>query len=239
MAKESIALYEGGITEDTVEYVSTYGDENVYHLNVDGVKSEVTVDENSNGGLVYNFNENGLKNEVILKEGKVYLDGKEVTAVNEDGMEMNADMSTKSMENLNTSGVAVPMATGSTSWNTSKCPYGKKSQYTKYVKSSNCADLKLRTMLQDIGVGALATILGIITGFHGLEGFIYGAAIEYLKYAYPTSTHASYKAKLYYHKNGSWVGGMKVVQYRTTWYGKAKYTGKSKSTTTYRCTVVN
>lgn len=167
---------------------------------------------------------NNISNNLVIKNENIFLNGNKIE------VERESVVISKEEEDI-----PMPMADRDY-YNTLSCPYGKSSDYyisKGVVKNFN---VELTTMIKNITVSVLASILGYYV-FIGLTGAVASGVASGLlsSFSGSTSKGLSYKNYIYHHKNGHYIKaiGATVQKNNVRWYEKTNYGGKSKVIPTY------
>lgn len=207
-----------------------------YGENRKGVKTEGTIRVADDGTIYLDIQEGNLKDEVVLSsDGKIYLDGKEVTySIEYDGLENN------------TTQISRAVTRASDQWQTETCPYGKASDYSDKKISLNSNWIKLEKSIGVITETALKTVvLGIGASFASGAGmptvtlFIVYDIIDLIKdlaEVWGDSDQILSKVDVFYHKDGHVVGtGLTVQKEKQYWSIKTDEGTKTSTLTVYNC----
>ena len=198
--------------DKTKEYTVKYGDKinTISVLNHDTNKTTLQIKQPSDN--ISNILE-------IYSDGRMILDG--------------------SLIKVNTSTEIAPFSAGSSIYFNNSPGYGSASDYNRYFRQENIADIAFNTAISNIATGTLITIVfgfmgGVIST--GL-GVMYTIISEFVNYN-PNSRSLSSKSTVYSHR--SYPSGYipstfsHVYKYRTTFYSKINYGGTSRTLTMYK-----
>lgn len=196
----------------------------IYQL-TDTVRAEIMVEEREHSKFL-TIREGNLVNTLeITDEGRYILNGNVVTV---SGNDILPDQS-----------IAVPCYPVDTYY-TDDCPYGKASDYTKFVKSDAVANISFGTAFANITLTAFTAIIGkFIDPILGLGTSIAVAILTSFQEYDPHSEYASYKENQYVHKTkGSFVTIEKsVLMYDMELWPQADYKGTSVNKIAYKVTL--
>ena len=207
-----------GFTLENISSIEKKGVSREY-IFTDNPKAVIKVSE-IDDAVKYIITEDTLTNEVIFHDnGDIYLDGEKIE-----------------ISNTNDAPTVQPKAAGIVYMNTTKCPVGKATDYTKKVKSTSDANIALSKALGSINTSAVAAIIGKIVWQVGIAITAAQAIKSIVDATNNSSKYLSYKTTTYYHikSNGGWIGGRLVTQYATNWYTKKNFGGKKVRKLTYR-----
>lgn len=252
---ENVAfLNEHGISSNMLKDISYEADEVSFkYLLESGIEADITINEYEDGGKIYDIIEGDKSNELIIcEDGKIILDGFEVTGEEEVEVKSNNEVDahevlingaeTKSSEDGQY--LSAILRAGSTTYSVEKCPYGKASDYNVYKSTVKNKNIELGQKLETITASALilvictwATIYDAPKGVSISLGVSYWIA-EKLIEAGSTSYGISYTADRYYYKTGQYAvqgSSLCVEKMVSKWYSETKYNGKEIDKTYYNC----
>ncbi|MTI53635.1 hypothetical protein [Geosporobacter ferrireducens] len=201
---------------------------NVYKIEYpNNIKESITI-EYKDGTYIMDVSQGKNKsNNLVITDKDIYLDGNKI--------EVQRENVVVSKEEASAQDTIIPMADRDRI-NTLNCPYGSSADYNdmQYVESN--FNVPLTTMLKNITVTTLSSILGYVV-FVGMTGAVAsGIASGILtSFSGSTSDGLSYKNYVYYHKDGHYiqaVGGF-VEKNNVRWYEKINYGGSSTVIPTY------
>jgi hypothetical protein len=192
-----------------------------------------------------NYLEEGeIENQVTLSnDGKIYLDGNEVTF----SVEIEKDNNNNSLEAYKDS--VVVRSGGSDQWQTTSCPYGKERDYSDYqftervgnIKLNECLELISDTILRTILLGVGASLASGGTAWAFVSTFVVYDVIQTIRacgeiLGNENTKYLSFKAKVYYHTKGHVVGNLLAVQKeKQYWYTQADFEGDYENIIVYSC----
>ena len=208
-----------------------------YGRNSKGVETEGTIRVADDETIYLNIQEGNLKDEVVLSsDGKIYLDGKEVTYSLE---YIRSEEDTTQLSRVATR--------ASDQWQTYTCPYGKDSDYFDQKFTLNSNWIKLQKSIGVITEAAMKTVvLGIGAAFEaetGLTGFVTPFLVydvlellDELAEVWGDSDQILSKVDVFYHKNGHVVGaGLTAHKEKQYWSIKTDEGTKTSTLTVYSC----
>lgn len=205
----------------------------------DNLLSELSITKNKEGLQQLNIKEGEKEDVILIKEGNLYIDGQKIISENSIQIDYN---------NIQ----IMPMADRDR-WVTQVCPYGKASDYSKYIGVRTNPNIKLGKMLEEYTRKGLAKALiaGICSAL-GLSGIGSSAVSKSCNIAankllddafgsYKNTKYLSSKTYVYNHgKEGSYIESkrMMVEKDNIRWYyGKyTKDSDKGPLTVEYVCT---
>ncbi|MGM9533116.1 hypothetical protein [Intestinibacter sp.] len=240
--------------EDELKVLSLYGEnlDEIIKININGGKyvyivksfdddllSELSVTKNEEGLQQLNIKEGEKEDTVLKKEGDLYIDGEKII------VESSVSISDNDTQ-------IMPLADRDR-WVTNACPYGKSSDYSKYIGVRTNPDIKLGKMLEEYTRKGLAkALIHGISASLGLSGIAESivnsscdrAADKLLDKAfgsYKNTKYLSSKTYIYYHgTQGHYIESknMMVEKDNIRWYyGRyTKDSDKGPLSTEYVCT---
>lgn len=198
----------------------------VYQL-TDTVRSEITVEEKENSQFL-TIKESSLVNTLeITNDGRYILNGNVVTYSDGEVLRVPSQ------------NIVMPLYAVDTYY-TETCPYGKVSDYTKFVKSDAVADISFGTAFVNITLTAFTAIISaFVNPILGLSTSFALAILTSFQDYNPHSQCASYKENQYVHKTkGSFVTIEKsVLMYDMELWPLANYEGTSVNKIAYKVTL--
>ncbi|MBN9645817.1 hypothetical protein J0L31_02400 [Terrisporobacter glycolicus] len=218
-------LRQCAIDVDLIYDIEVNNGKNIYKIEYpNDIKESITI-EYKDGAYIMDVDQgNNISNNLVIKNENIFLNGNKIE------VERESVVISKEEEDI-----PMPMADRDY-YNTLSCPYGKSSDYyisKGVVKNFN---VELTTMIKNITVSVLASILGYYV-FIGLTGAVASGVASGLLSSFSGSTlkGLSYKNYIYHHKNGHYIKaiGATVQKNNVRWYEKTNYGGKSKVIPTY------
>ncbi|MDU4862273.1 MAG: hypothetical protein E6356_02685 [Terrisporobacter othiniensis] len=218
-------LRQCAIDVDLIYDIEVNNGKNIYKIEYpNDIKESITI-EYKDGAYIMDVDQgNNISNNLVIKNENIFLNGNKIE------VERESVVISKEEEDI-----PMPMADRDY-YNTLSCPYGKSSDYyisKGVVKNFN---VELTTMIKNITVSVLASILGYYV-FIGLTGAVASGVASGLlsSFSGSTSKGLSYKNYIYHHKNGHYIKaiGATVQKNNVRWYEKTNYGGKSKVIPTY------
>jgi len=179
------------------------------------IDGEVTIVEANVEGTVLEVNENEKKNTVSVdNSGNIFINGSLAGNTYDESEEISLDAKGKC-------------------FNTTSCPYGKSSDYTKTVTSGKkMGYLNLTSGAVNLGAIAVGLVLAVWNPplFVTIAGTIITGVIAYWASEKLNPKYISVKKWEYYHKKGQYVSGRYITKREIKLYPSKNYTGKSKYT---------
>ena len=191
----------------------------IFEVEMEGMTNQISLVQNSQEKVTILFEDKAqnISNEIqYFKNGKMLLDGKEISTPSEPVVEPKV----------------------STTWGTTKCPYGSPGDYTVSAGPKSNPNVPLGQAIADIAVSAFYSLLAPVIG--KIASAIYSTLYSLIKSQDPRTTGLSYKANRYYHKNqrsGGYIpaADLYVTKYNYTWYSKVNYRGSTTAQPAYEC----